>query len=341
MSEKVAEPVGINPRIDCVFKTILGASERVGVLTDFLEAVLPHRAPITDVEILNPVSLPDLLKGMTPILDVRARDGHGRQFQVEMQTWNETGLRGRMVHNWADVFSKQIGRGGRYQDVESVISIWILDKNLLRHAKNFHHCFRLIDERSGRALTDLLEIHTIELSRWRAGLRNGATPQIAAWMRFFSEAEHWSALPAPLETPVFEEAMNVLQTFKENMSYNAAYLSRLDAIRRQRTIVSAYEEAKEELEQAEARLKAKQAELDAVKAEIAASKAEVAASKAEADASKAEADASKAEADASKAEADASKSAFDDVKAALAAERAERQRLEEALAALRAGRDIE
>ena len=34
------EPVGISPRIDCVFKTLLGSNEHKSLLLDFLSAVL-------------------------------------------------------------------------------------------------------------------------------------------------------------------------------------------------------------------------------------------------------------------------------------------------------------
>jgi predicted transposase/invertase (TIGR01784 family) len=69
----------IDPKIDCVFKALLGAEENRGLLMHFINAVLADelRAPITDVEILNPYNEKEFFDDKLSILDVKARDDQG------------------------------------------------------------------------------------------------------------------------------------------------------------------------------------------------------------------------------------------------------------------------
>jgi len=85
-------PVGINPRVDCVFKQIL---QEPDLLLDFLGAVLSPTIPIVSVEVLNPSLRPERVTDRQLVLDVRAADASGRQYQIEMQTWNETRVCGQ------------------------------------------------------------------------------------------------------------------------------------------------------------------------------------------------------------------------------------------------------
>ena len=65
----------IDPKVDCVFKALLGSDENRNLLVHFLNAVLATelRAPI-DVEILNPHNDKEYSDDKLSIVDVKARD---------------------------------------------------------------------------------------------------------------------------------------------------------------------------------------------------------------------------------------------------------------------------
>ena len=77
----------IDPKIDCVFKALLGSEENRNLLVHFINAVLADDlpAPVVDVEILNPYNEREFLDDKLSIVDVKARDTEGRLFQVEIQ----------------------------------------------------------------------------------------------------------------------------------------------------------------------------------------------------------------------------------------------------------------
>jgi hypothetical protein len=77
----------IDPKIDCVFKALLGAEPNRDLLVHFLNAMLGDElpAPIVDVVILNPYNEREFLDDKLSIVDVKARDAAGCLYQIEMQ----------------------------------------------------------------------------------------------------------------------------------------------------------------------------------------------------------------------------------------------------------------
>ncbi|WPL19374.1 PD-(D/E)XK nuclease family transposase [Thiorhodovibrio winogradskyi] len=72
----------IDPKIDCVFKALLGSQANRALLIHFLNATLGQdlAGPLTEVEILNPYNEREFLADKLSIVDVKARDqaGHGK-----------------------------------------------------------------------------------------------------------------------------------------------------------------------------------------------------------------------------------------------------------------------
>ena len=75
----------IDPKIDCVFKALLGAESNLA-------------APITWVEILNPYNEREFLDDKLSIVDVKARDARECLYQIEIQLLNHRDLPARMLY---------------------------------------------------------------------------------------------------------------------------------------------------------------------------------------------------------------------------------------------------
>lgn len=226
------EPVGISPRVDLVFKALMSDPEHKSILLEFLNAVLKPKDPVVEVEILNPSPIMALVGDRVTIVDVKAVDSHGRIFQVEMQSWNHAGLRKRVLYDWAELYRGQLKAGQPHKDLRPVISIWLLDVNLFREAPRYHHRFQIVDPSDKTILVEDLEIHTLELEKWRSQ-RSGHTI-LDRWMVFFAEAETWWEVPAEFKTPAIEKAMIMLEHFKTNAAANDAYRSRQEWLRIER-----------------------------------------------------------------------------------------------------------
>jgi predicted transposase/invertase (TIGR01784 family) len=79
--------LGIDPKVDFAFKYLLGRESTRAILIDVLNSVLELKDghKITEVELLNPFNLQEAPDDKLSILDIKARDQSGRQFNVEMQ----------------------------------------------------------------------------------------------------------------------------------------------------------------------------------------------------------------------------------------------------------------
>lgn len=82
------EPVGISPRVDCVFRALLADPDHADRLVDFLNAVLQRPSPIVAVQLRNPIQPAEFNDDGQIVVDVIATDASGEVFQVEMQSWN-------------------------------------------------------------------------------------------------------------------------------------------------------------------------------------------------------------------------------------------------------------
>ena len=95
----------IDPKIDCVFKALLGAEDNRNLLVHFLNAIIGSdiAAPLTGVDILNPYNDKEFLEDKLSIVDVKARDNNGNLYQIEIQLVNFANLPERILYNWADI----------------------------------------------------------------------------------------------------------------------------------------------------------------------------------------------------------------------------------------------
>ena len=79
--------VGVDPTVDYAFKHLFGRDATRPILVDVLNSILAP-APghdIRDIDLLNPFNAKEALDDKLSILDIKARDQTGRQFNIEMQ----------------------------------------------------------------------------------------------------------------------------------------------------------------------------------------------------------------------------------------------------------------
>lgn len=255
----------IDPKIDCVFKALLGAEDNRNLLVHFLNAILGSdlAAPISDVEILNPYNDKEYLEDKLSIVDVKARDANNTIYQIEIQLLNFANLPGRILYNWADIYSQQLQSGDSYHQLRPTFSIWLLAENLIKDDADYVHTYKIRDTK-GRILNDHCAIWLLELQKFTA-------PQIEneqqRWLRFFSEGEQLdddAGLPDWMTTTEMRQAMSTLRQFSEKDRDYHAYQARQNFLREQ---LSRQQELDEE----------RQAKLEAIQREQAAAKRELAA----------------------------------------------------------------
>jgi len=205
----------IDPKIDCVFKALLGSEENRNLLIHFLNAFLAQDLiePLVWVEILNPYNDKEFLSDKLSIVDVKARDSHDRLYQIEIQLTGYGHLPARIIYNRADIYSQQLKSGQDYLQLRPTYSIWLLAENLISDDNETVHHYKMRDEK-GNTLTQHGGIWLPELKKFKA---NHIETEDQRWLKFFREGEQLNdeALPDWMITREMKQAMSTLSTFSE------------------------------------------------------------------------------------------------------------------------------
>ncbi len=222
---------GIDPKVDIVFKRLFGSEANADLLIDLLNAVLafPAGHAVTSVEILNPFNDKETLNDKLSILDVKARDAVGRQFNVEMQMAPTLAYTARVIYYLTKLHQSQLHEGEEYQTMEPSYSISFLDHVLFRDRPRCHWRFQLRDaEEPGVVFSEQLSVHVVELPKFdRAPM--DLTTAFERWCYFLRHGEELDKdqLPGPLQVPPIRKAMEVLQMLTQSDLERERYEARL------------------------------------------------------------------------------------------------------------------
>ena len=259
----------IDPKIDCVFKALLGSEENRNLLIHFLNAFLAQdlAEPLVWVDILNPYNDKEFLSDKLSIVDVKARDSHDRLYQIEIQLTSYAHLPSRIIYNWADIYSQQLKSGQEYHELRPTYSIWLLAENLIVDDNAYVHHYKMRDEQ-GQTLTPHGGIWLLELKKFNA---NQVETEDQRWLKFFKDGERLNdeALPDWMITQEMKQAMSTLSTFSEKDQQYYQYQARQEYLREQRTIQSELELANKREEAANKREALALAEIERLKALLA------------------------------------------------------------------------
>ncbi len=245
----------IDPKVDCVFKAILGSEQHLTLLLHFLNAVLArdpgHR--IQEVELLNPYNEREFESAKLSVVDVKARDEAGRWYQIEIQLAVHPGLASRILYTWSTVYHGQLAKGQNFTALRPVIAIWLLNETLVAAPGAYHLPFMLWNREHGLLLSEDLRIDALQLSEWPGPREH--YDELDRWLYLFREGEQVDvdAPPAILQTEEMKEAMHVLQHFSENERQYLLYQKRLDALRVEATWKTTIEQLQAQVATAERR----------------------------------------------------------------------------------------
>ncbi len=219
----------IDPRVDIVFKKLFGSPEHPELTKSFVNAMLEAAGlpAAVNLTIQNPFRLAEFEGEKNSELDILYRDERGKDIQLEMQIVTHLGLSQRMIHNWAELYYRQLGKGQEYFMHKPVISIWVLNESLFGDKQWFHHfCFHC--PRTGMLLHNDASIMTIELPVWfglNQDSEQGILRDVEKWNYFLTQAlgHEDEMLVSTLHDPVFKEAVEIMTVFTKSEKMRHAY----------------------------------------------------------------------------------------------------------------------
>ncbi|MDM8516205.1 Rpn family recombination-promoting nuclease/putative transposase [Desulfobacterales bacterium HSG16] len=221
----------IDPKVDCVFKSIFGQEENKNLLIHFLNAVLglEEGSRIVDVTIENPYDEKEFIGRRQICVEGKATDEKNDVFLIEIQSAMHSSMISGMLHTWSGVYCSQVEKNMSFANLKPLISIWIVDKDLFEDVEKYHFNFGISSPGMEANLTDD-EIHVLLLPKFKTD--TAITKEEHRWIYFFKEGRSidYDNPPEVLETKEMKQAIEVLKRFSENQEKYLFYQRRVDAL---------------------------------------------------------------------------------------------------------------
>ena len=151
-------------RNDYLFKLLLGSEENKACLQDFLECVLDMPdGLITDLELLDKELAKDVVTDKTGILDVKLRLKDGTTIDIEIQNSWSAEFIPRTLFYWSKMYLEGFKEGEPYTSLTKCITINLIAQGF-RLNSEVHSAYSILEQNTHKPLTDLLEIHFLNLS---------------------------------------------------------------------------------------------------------------------------------------------------------------------------------
>ena len=175
----------LSPKNDVVFQKLFGRNENKDVLISFLNSIIIEagNVRIADVKIEEKkIDLSMLIDEKISILDIYVTTDIGTHINIEMQMINEYNMIKRTLYYWSKMFLRQLVKGEDYSKLEKTITINLIDFNI----DNVHNYYHLINDKTNKKLTDIMEIHFIDMKKFR---ENGKinNDKLEKWLQFIED----------------------------------------------------------------------------------------------------------------------------------------------------------
>ena len=146
---------------------------------------------IVSVVINNTEITKDFLEDKFSRLDVKATTNKGEVINIEIQVKNEYNMIKRSLYYWSKLYEEELGDGDKYETLSRTVCINILDFKYLDNDR-FHNGYRLKEIETNEELTDIQEIHFIEIPKLKDlddDSNVDTIDMLQAWVEFLKDPE--------------------------------------------------------------------------------------------------------------------------------------------------------
>ena len=214
-TKEILERKYLPPTLDIVFQRLFGREESKEITKDFLEHILGKSIETIDL------SKTKILERNKPrdkqsILDVRAEINGEENCNVEMQMVDHDALIARILFYWSKMFQGSIHKGDPYTKLKKTVSILIANFSIKGLEElEYHTKWKIIEEKDRIIiLTDLLEIHIIELPKIQG--REEEKDGLLDWLFFLKNPESERTKKGMEENEKIQDAEKELAKLKED-----------------------------------------------------------------------------------------------------------------------------
>lgn len=230
----------LDPKVDFVFKNIFGSEKHPEILISFLNAILKPEVPIVHVEIKGTDIAKNFVEDKYSRLDIKAITSNSEIINIEIQLKNEHNMIKRSLYYLSKMYEEQLNEGEDYKSLKRTVCINILNFKYLK-TESFHSVYRLKERQTNEELTDVIEMHFIEVPK--LPVDSDETDMLVAWVEFLKDPESEKVRHLELNVKEVREAKDELIKMSNNEEQREMYDMRTQIFRDR---ISAFNTAKEE-----------------------------------------------------------------------------------------------
>ena len=218
----------LDPKMDFVFKNIFGSEKHPNILISFLNATLKPKDLITEVEIKNTDLNKGYIEDKFSRLDVKATTSNNEIINIEIQLKNEYNMIKRSLYYWSKLYSEQLNEGEDYSLLKRTICINILNFKYLK-TRMFHSVYRMKEIHTNEELSDIQEIHFIEIPKLEDG--SDEKDMLVAWIEFLKNPESEKVRSLEMSVEEIREAKDELIKMSNDDTQRELYEMRAKTLR--------------------------------------------------------------------------------------------------------------
>lgn len=180
---------------DFVFKWVFGRKGNEPLLMKLLNTLLHFEGDdcIVSLQLLNPFNLKETRKGKMSVVDVKASDGSGRQFTIEVQASGEPEFTTRAFYYLAKLYSSQIGNADEYTVIRPAFGVNILNFILFPGRPSLEATYLFQERRSHDILPNAMELHFIEVPKLRQPRKRSLMSRFEKWLNVLKRGDRFGS----------------------------------------------------------------------------------------------------------------------------------------------------
>lgn len=204
---------------DYAFKRIFSNEENKDILSSLLSVILKISVKdIQDLQIENTLIGNTYIYEKTGILDIKLTLSSGEKINVEMQKSWQADYINRVLFYWANRYKENFQKGTRYSSLTKTIVITILNEKFPCEDK-VHSIYRLIELETKKELTDIQEIHFLDLTKVDANNLD----ELNEWLLFIKTDSEEERKMLAERNEILEKTNDKLNLFWSNKQERYAY----------------------------------------------------------------------------------------------------------------------
>ncbi|KNF09757.1 hypothetical protein CLPU_2c02090 [Gottschalkia purinilytica] len=236
----------MSPKNDFAFKMLFGDPKNKDILISFLSAVMKIKEErFEELELINTELTREFVEDKKGILDIRVKLKDGTEIDIEIQLSYTKYMAERTLFYWSRMYTGNIESGDSYSKLRKCVTINILDF-VSTPLDKVHSKYHIIEDDTSYKLTDVLEIHFLELPKLRDEKLKGKIDEddeTVEWMMFL-EADKKEVLDVlGNKNEKIKKATSILEIMSKDKKTRMLYEAREAELHDQATKI---EEAREE-----------------------------------------------------------------------------------------------